>query len=325
MIVLFWILSVALAGFVGMRYGQSTVQPLPSPVPVQASAEPAVDALPTAGQDELQALIDADRHFAAIELALTRLAEQPHDSTLRFQLARLYEITHQFDAAISELLTIRSLSLEQSELTKARRHIDGIVRGADQRFAARRATAEAIGFFERQTMQEPSYDLHRYFLAKWLLKSGDTEPADRLIRELGLAGITSTERQALKAELERRRSTLPVRREGNAIYADLEVTTPRGQATLTLLVDTGASLTAVAHYKLREMGATRTPHRVRAQTANGTVDVPVYELLSITGGPLTLNHFLVGSLNDLPDQVDGLLGLDFLDQLPVPLVNASSD
>jgi hypothetical protein len=266
-------------------------------------------------------LIDGGRYFAAIEQALLNLASAPDDFHLRFTLAGLYNQTHQFDGAISELLVIRSLSLNAEELSRARREIDLIIRSAHDRFTTSRNRHEAISFFERQTVQEPSYDLHRYFLAKWLLTSGETSSAERLIRELGLTGVTSHEREELQKELTRLQSTLPITRQGSAMYADVEVTTPTGTATLTLLVDTGATMTAVSQFQLRELGATRTPHRVQAQTANGSIDVAVYELLSISGGPLTLDHFLVGALADLPNHVDGLLGLDFLDQLPVPIVN----
>ena len=317
---IFWIASVTGAGYIGYQFGQQQTE---QPEIVQIEQPPVV--VKTAQQperDPLKDLIESERYFAAIDLVLNRLALNPNDHTLRITLADLYEKTHQFDAAISELLTIRSLSLDEALIGYARRQIDQIVRGAHERFEVRRSTEEAISFFERQTVQEPSYDLHRYFLAKWLLKSRDTDTAERIIRELGLAGITSMERDAIRAELAQSTSTLPIRRQGNSIYADIEVATPAGKTTLTMLVDTGASLTAISHYQLREMGAVRTPHKVRAQTANGTVEVPVYELLSITGGPLTLEYFLVGSLNELPDHVDGLLGLDFLDQLPVPIVNA---
>ena len=323
-IVIAWLVSLSVTGYAGFQLGMEYAETAALSAPVTTPPAPAKAAVAQepAQRDPLQDLISVGRYFAAIELVSSRLAQFPGDIDLRFSLADLYERTHQFDAAISELLTIRSLSLDEAALSHARRQIDQIVRGANDRFRAQRSTAEAISFFERQTVQEPSYDLHRYFLAKWLLQSRDTETAERIIRELGLNGITSIEREALRAELAQSRSTLPVRRDGNSIYADVEVTTPTGQTTLTLIVDTGASLTAISHYRLREIGATRTPHRVTAQTANGTVEVPVYELQAISGGPLTLDYFLVGSLTELPDHVDGLLGLDFLDQLPVPIVNA---
>ncbi|NKB99938.1 MAG: tetratricopeptide repeat protein [Pseudomonadales bacterium] len=328
-LVIAWAFSLILAAYAGMRYEQlnapsETAQPVTTTVkttvPVKKTAEP-LDQVTGSSEEPIQALINGGRYFAAIELILAALSETPDDFDLRFLLASLYNETHQFDEAISELLTIRSLSLDDQELSRARREIDQIARSADQRFVTRRASNEAIAFFERQTVQEPSYDLHRYLLAKWLLNSGVTSSAERLIQELGLSGVTSSERDALKEKLVQLRSRLPIRREGSAMYADVEVTTPTGTSTLTLLVDTGATLTAISQLQLRELGATRTPHRVQAQTANGTIDVAVYGLQSISGGPLTLDYFLVGALGDLPDHVDGLLGLDFLDQLPVPIVN----
>ena len=164
-VVILWILSVVGAGYMGLQYGQDTA-PTPSPaVQIHTVHAPALE--PAASErDPLQELIDAGRHFAAIELALSRLTQVAGDHSLRFTLAELYEETHQFDAAVSELLMIRSLSLDETDLASARREIDRILRAADERFRSRRATAEAISFFERQTVQEPSYDLHRYFLGQ---------------------------------------------------------------------------------------------------------------------------------------------------------------
>ena len=335
-LVIAWLVSLVLATYAGMRYeqqnapsasGQTDIKPASTAITPSVSGKTkqnenrSLRSKQAPTQDPIQILIDRGRHFAAIARILTVLSETPVNFDLRFLLASLYDQTHQFDEAISELLTIRSLSLDDEDLSRARREIDQIARSADQRFSSRRVSNEAIAFFERQTVREPSYDLHRYLLAKWLLSSGATSSAERLIKELGLTGITNHEREALQQKLTQLRSTLPIRREGRAMYTDVEITTPTGTTTLTLLVDTGATLTAISQLQLRELGATRTRHRVQAETANGVVDVAVYELQSISAGPLTLDHFLVGALAHLPDRVDGLLGLDFLDQLPVPIVN----
>lgn len=312
---LIWILTLVLAAFAGMRFERAQTPP-----PVAVATPPPEQNAEPKRPDVLTVLISQGSHFAAIEQAQERLRLTPENIHLRATLAMLYETTHQFDDAIAAYLSIRSLSLDDEQRRQARKAIDQIIRQADERFTRQRSTAEAVAFFERQTVQEPSYDLHRFFLAKWLLKSGAISAAERLVKELGLAGITDTERDSLAAELDRLTTTLPIRRIGSAMYADIEVSTPTGTATLTFLVDTGATMTAVSQYQLRTLGATRTPHVVQAHTANGSIEVSVYELSSISGGPVKLEHFTVGALADLPKHVDGLLGLDFLDQLPVPVV-----
>lgn len=310
-----WILTLVLAVLAGVQFERAQ-----TPTPVVVATPSAEHNLEPERPDALTALISSGKHFAAIEQAQERLRLTPEDTGLRASLAMLYKTTHQFDDAIAAYLSIRSLSLDDAERRQARMEIDQIIRQADERFTRQHSVAEAVAFFERQTVQEPSYDLHRFFLAKWLLKSGDTSTAERLVKELGLAGITDAERDSLQAELNQLSTTLPIRRVGSALYADIEVSTPSETATLTFLVDTGATMTAVSHYQLRTLGARRTPHVVQAHTANGSIEVSVYELLSISGGPVKLEHFTVGALADLPKHVDGLLGLDFLDQLPVPIV-----
>ena len=104
---IFWIASVTGAGYIGYQFGQQQTE---QPEIVQIEQPPAV--VKTAQQparDPLKDLIESERYFAAIDLVLNRLALNPNDHTLRITLADLYEKTHQFDAAISELLTIRSL------------------------------------------------------------------------------------------------------------------------------------------------------------------------------------------------------------------------
>ena len=323
-----WVLSLVLAGYVGLRIGISQGQPdattdtmpgIPGHQPA-AQPPPTVEPAPDRLQ-ELNALEASNQLFAAIDLANQLLDIEPDNYALRFRLAALYRETQQPMPAISQLLTIRALSLNSDELAQARRAIDLITAETDQSFDQRNAVAEAIRFFEDVLVQEPSHDRHRMYLIRWLIRAEDLATAQRVLDETGLAGITQTELDSLQTLVTQRSNQLPVRRQGGAMFTDVYVTTDANVHRLTMLLDTGATLTAISLQKLRAIGARRTPHSVHAQTANGTVELPIYHLMELQAGPLTLNNVNVAALNEGLTQADGLLGLDILDQMPTPLLD----
>ena len=152
------------------------------------------------------------------------------------------------------------------------------------------------------------------------MQSGDLTAAERILAQTGTHGITSIELNELKDKLEQRSGTLAVQRRGGALLADIQAGTVHGESPLTMVVDTGATLTAISLTKLRELGATRTSFTVEAQTAHGRVTLPIYQLQSLVVGPLTLTDVKVAALTETLSTADGLLGLDIIDQLPNPIV-----
>ena len=270
--------------------------------------------------DKLDQLVNANRYFDAIEVAKTMIAVEPSNMQVRFQLADLLDRTSQPRAAIAELLAIRSLSLRSSELAQARQSIDAIVETANQQFKSSNNAMQAKAFFEDLLVLDPSYDRHRWNLLHWLIKEREIDTAQRLFNETGLAGITQAERDLIEQQLTRFGTTLETRREAGVIFADVLATTVHKVVKLNMLLDTGASHTAISLSKLRELGARRTPDIVNVQTANGKVKLPIYELEQLNAGPLTLKNVAVVALTESLPHADGLLGLDVLDQLPTSIV-----
>ena len=84
---------------------------------------------------------------------------------------------------------------------------------------------------------------------------------------------------------------------------------------LSLLVDTGATVTTLTREVLRTSGARRLRDTARIRTANGVVEAAVYEvpLLDVQG-----HRFENVRVLELPVELpglDGLLGLDLVDQM----------
>lgn len=270
----------------------------------------------------LQTLIAQGRDFAAIDWLEDRLLQEPSNFDLRFQLAELLDQTQQPSAAIQQLLTIRALSLDSADLQRARLQIDAIAARADERYQVSRQTQAALSFFQDLIVKEPNYDRHRLLLSQWLLRNDELATAERLLRETGLNGVTQAELDSALAEIQKRQQTLPIERRNGAMFADVTARTPTGDHTLNLLLDTGATLTAISIFKLREMEAIRTDYSIQAQTANGIVELPIYRLERLEAGPITLSDVAVAGLLEPGINSDGLLGLDVLDQLPHPISTA---
>ena len=335
---LVWLLTLCLAYYAGMQNSfferpekeaasanlavTAPGNKLPSTQLISAEEAPA---LRQASPDyqRLSHLVQSNKFFDAIELLNTMIAIEPSNIQLRFQLAELLDRTGQTRAAIAELLAVRTLSLVSSDLAEARRSIDRIAKTTNQAFKVSGNVFQAKAFFEDLIVLEPSYDRHRWHLIQWLIREDALDAAQRLFNETGLVGVTQAERDLIDEQLTEFGTTLQTRREAGAIFADILATTSHNVAKLNMLLDTGATMTAISLSKLRELGARRTRHIVNVQTANGMITLPIYELDQLDAGPLTLNNVSVVALTDGPPHADGLLGLDVLDQLPSTFVKAA--
>ncbi len=275
---------------------------------------------------QIDAAIRAGQRFEAITLLEQLTASEPAATERRMLLADLYAETAQPRRAISEYLAVRNLSLDPQVLSRARTRIDALLADLHNRFTEGwsadpvRVVAEAIDFFQSTANQESNYDLHRYYLALWLLRQDDLTSAERLLREMGQNGVSQAQIDTLQNQITQRTSSLPIERRGGVLQTSMQVTTPVSEAELQMLIDTGATITAVTVTKLRRLGAVKSERSIHAQTANGVVELDLYRLERLVAGPLELENVLVAGLKDGPAQADGLLGLDILGLLPQPLL-----
>jgi clan AA aspartic protease (TIGR02281 family) len=85
---------------------------------------------------------------------------------------------------------------------------------------------------------------------------------------------------------------------------------------LDLLIDTGASTTAITHQRFRRLYKKHRPEligRFPINTANGQVNAPIFRFSSLTIDDFQVNNFAVIVLPDRSNlESDGLLGMNFL-------------
>lgn len=232
-----------------------------------------------------------------------------------FLLSDLKQMTGEVEEALQPLLAILRYPPSVETATRARRRLDLLINAREQQLINAGDLVGLIDYFEALIVAEPGYDGHRLKLARWLLRSGSAETAAALLRETGLNGISQAEIDALVGEIELARTSLPVEREGGALYTSATVATARTEGEFRFLIDTGATMTGLAENLLQSLGARRVEEGIRVQTANGVVLLPVYRVERLALGALVLNDLAVLGFTDLPSGADGLLGMDVLHRL----------
>ena len=272
--------------------------------------------------DAVRALIRDGRPYDALQVLTAYLEEMPGDADGLFLLSDLYQMTGEVDAALDPLLEILRFPPTPEVARRARTRLNLLINAREQQLANVGDLTSLVAFFEHLVLAEPGWDGHRLKLAGWLLRSGRTEEAARLIREVGLEGVSQEQIDALAGEIELARSSLPVERHGGAMYTTVTVAGAKRRDRFRFLIDTGATMTGLGEAHLRRLGARRVAEGIRVRTANGTVLLPVYRIVELRLGGLVLGNLMVLGFSDLPENADGLLGMDVLSRLSGSLPGA---
>ena len=99
-------------------------------------------------------------------------------------------------------------------------------------------------------------------------------------------------------------------RRGDQFIVAAQIGTGR---SLSLLVDTGASMTVVSERRMQHLGFVIEGPTAYFSTAGGVVEGPVMTVSALSLGKARVRQLSVGVLPvDFPDGIDGLLGMNFL-------------
>jgi len=114
--------------------------------------------------------------------------------------------------------------------------------------------------------------------------------------------------------------TVPVQRAGRSLTVQAKL---NGTHEARLIVDTGADITILSHEVARNMGILPSDinSTVTLNTVGGSVRADVFRVGAISVGTAEVKNVPVAvhTMPDAPPQVDGLLGLTFLDKFLVTL------
>jgi clan AA aspartic protease (TIGR02281 family) len=247
------------------------------------------------------------------------LRHDPHDPQAYLLEADLWQMQDQDERALESLLTLLTFADTPEMVARARDKLRVLIDVQVSQLAARDDVAGLIRLFDRLSAGDPQFDGHRLQLARWLLRAGRLDDAAGVLAQTGTVGIDPASREDLVAALALAREGLPLERDTrgagppNALHVQARV----AGKPVRLLVDTGATTTAISRARADALNARPTGERVRVHTANGVVQAEVRRLSDVRVGALRLPTLDVIVLEQpLPDAVDGLLGMDVLARFP---------
>ena len=250
---------------------------------------------------------------AAAALLQAYLQRNPHDPEAHLLDSDLQQMQGRSEAALAPLLTLLGFADEPEVVSRARDRLRLLVNAREAHLANTGDTAGLIRLFEDLAQRDPTFDGHRLRLAHWQLRAGRVEEAERTLAETGTAGVDPQAREDLAAEVGLARTSVPLERRDGALHVTARVS----GKPLKLLVDTGATTTAISRSRAAALGAVPTGERVQVRTANGIVESEMHRLADVRIGALHMDALTVLVLEaPLPQGVEGLLGMDVLARFP---------
>ncbi len=242
------------------------------------------------------------------------LERNPQDPDAYLLESDLRQMQGRQAAALAPLLDLLEFADDPAVVARARDRLALLVNAREAQLANTGDVAALIRLFQDLSQRDPGFDGHRLRLVHWLLQAGRVDDAEQVLAETGTAGVDPREREDLAEQVRAARSGLPLERRDDGSW---HVRARMGGAPLDLLVDTGATTTAISRARADAMAAEPTGVRVKVRTANGVVESEVHRVSPVDIGGVHLDSLNVLVLDGpLPKGADGLLGMDVLSRFP---------
>jgi len=262
--------------------------------------------------DRARALSAGGAGSGGLELVQALIAIDPFDVELLLVESELIQQQGRLLDAMEPLLTLLAQSNEAALRAVAREQLRLLVNVHESQLATRQDLPGLIRFFEGLTLRDAGYDGHRLSLARWLLRDGRVDAAERVVREMGGVGVAESARDDLLAELTLARDGLPLEYDGRGIHVRVSF----AGVPARLLVDTGASTTVISVGLAEALGSRARERGVGVQTAGGIVQGELHRVHDLRVGGLHVDELEVLVLERLPAGAEGLLGMDVLGRIP---------
>lgn len=171
--------------------------------------------------------------------------------------------------------------------------------------------------YQKITLSLPELPEYYLKLGEYRIRTGNFDAALAPLSQIQNNPELGARARALMAQAEASEAThvptsqsLPLQGHGSQFL--VQATLDGGQK-VTLLIDTGAAMTVIDRSLLRSMGYALDGQDEYFLTANGVVAAPVVTVQRLALGDAAIDQLAVGALAlDLPGNVQGLLGMNFL-------------
>nr|MDT0251297.1 retropepsin-like aspartic protease [Endozoicomonas sp.] len=248
------------------------------------------------------------------------------DVELLNELATHYISTHQLAKALEVFASARSYSYTREAIRGLDDQIHQIAHAVFEKNRGLPDLESLIPVFLKLSYLEPDYSFYRLVLAEGYLMLNEPESA---LRELQIVqmdeGLNEHASQLLARLLPEptgeepadekpaiEKNTVPLTEAGGHFVVD---TLAGNTLNVRLLIDTGASLTTLSHRILKTLQQKKQASQIGyidLKTAGGSHRAPLYRLDQLRIGDFLVNNLKAAELGPIDQDVDGLLGMNFL-------------
>ena len=232
-------------------------------------------------------------------------------------LADLANAASQYPAAIDYLLRAAQQVDNQLRQRQLEASLLSVTDSYARTLVGRHQYAVLDRVYEDITLALP--ELGDYFLALGLLRlqTGNPQAALAVLAQIQNHGRFGSQARQLMADIEVSESevlagleVLPLRQQDGHLLVDALLD---NRLPVTLLIDTGATVTILEPRALARLGYNLQGRQAYFATANGVVQAPVLALGRLALGEAGISQLAVGALElQLGESIDGLLGMNFL-------------
>jgi len=265
------------------------------------------------------ALQQAGQHAKAITLLNAYLEFYYRDSAALLALAASYQAQRHYPDTIETLYEALSQAYQSDAIAAIKQRIRAVVALYTTQLRQQQNHQALLALYQKLTELEADYGPYFIELAQTQFTLGHDDNALVSLQTVLHDPVVGPQARRLLQQVEQRRAwtanggiAVPLQRTGDHFLVTAKI---NDHAPLTLLLDTGASLSIIKSTTLQRLGFTQldaAPARV-LNTANGPVTAAIILLDSLTLGNQRVENVEVGGL-DLPEMtdIDGLLGMNFL-------------
>jgi len=236
-----------------------------------------------------------------------------------------------WDLAVEALIAYSAQEYRPQEFEESLEDLVRVAANARTALEQRNDIAGILALYQRLYEQHPQYSRFQLELAQSHLRLSDPQSATPILEtlqydsELGPLAAQLLEKIqsdfAVEEPINESRNDqfndpndilVPLQRSGSSLLVDVAI----NRESMRLLLDTGASITALSANTIRSLRLEPIGRSITLSTANGKVSSELYRANSIRLGRLRLNNLIVAEIDfGSNSAVAGLLGTDVLNEL----------
>ncbi|MEM7193643.1 MAG: aspartyl protease family protein [Pseudomonadota bacterium] len=252
----------------------------------------------------------------AIYLHQQWLAENPSDIGIGIQYAQLLIDGGRYTEALDYLDQLQSQTSGESDLVRVQQWQFRLGQQALKQLSLEDDKLLMLPLLDRLIVMVPDHAPWRFALAQLQYDAGKLSESLDSLGYLLYDNVFGERAQALYDSIIDRMSLsnyteVPLLRKGNHFVVKALV---GGREQMNLLIDTGASLTTIDKRSLKRSGLLQGGQPITLNTAGGRVASTLQPLSSLSLANQTLYNLKIATLDHSQNQVDGLLGMDYLGQ-----------